>query len=48
MISGSLESFMIGKTPKPLCGGLIPSSEFQVHPWKSAVDKTSAEVEKVI
>lgn len=45
---GSLESFMIGKTPKPLCGGLIPSNEFQVHTWKAAIDEISAEVEKVI
>lgn len=37
--SGSLKEFMAGRTPKPLFGGLIPSSVFDVKSWKDAVDE---------
>lgn len=37
--SGSLKEFMVGRTPKPLFGGLIPSREFKTSNWRDSVDE---------
>lgn len=37
--SGSLNEFMVGRTPKPLFGGLIPSREFKISNWRDSVDE---------
>jgi len=36
---GSLKKFMVGRTPKPLLGGLVPSKELVDRNWKDAVDE---------
>lgn len=42
--SGSLKEFMVGRTPKPLFGGLIPSRVFDVKSWKDAVDEFALKI----
>lgn len=42
--AGSLKEFMVGRTPKPLFGGLIPSQGFEVKNWKDAVEEFSQKI----
>lgn len=42
--SGSLKEFMVGRTPKPLFGGLVPSQGFEVKNWKDAVEEFSQKI----
>lgn len=41
---GSLKEFMVGKTPKPLFGGLVPSKELVDRNWKDAVDEFAKKI----